>query len=154
MIPSTKETLTSCLASTRLLFQLDRLELCRQYDLQHLAAVGIVEHLVNDALRLQPGVAGIHGVDAVPFDLGFDHALEHVDHLEFALMGVLLRDDLGIALADKADHMGERHAAGGVLDAEVAIMRVGPKSIGLEGVGAQMACYEFVLAARLRRIRL
>src|SRR5947208_15614512 len=59
-----------CLSSTRLLFQFDRLELRRQHDLQHLAAVRIVEHLVNDALRLQPGVAGIHGMDAMPFDLG------------------------------------------------------------------------------------
>src|SRR4029077_19896604 len=105
MISSAKETLASCLASTRLFFQLDRLELRRQYDLQHLAAIGIVEHLVNDALRLQPGVAGIHSVNAVPFDLGFDHAFEHGDHLEFALMGVLLRDNLGIALADEADDM-------------------------------------------------
>src|SRR4051812_44988394 len=56
-----------CLSSTRLLFQLDRLELGRQHDLQHLAAVRIVEHLVNDALRLQPGVASIHGVNAVAF---------------------------------------------------------------------------------------
>src|ERR1041385_5963762 len=74
----------SGLSSTRLLFQLDRLEVRRQYDLQHLAAVGIVEHLVNDALRLQPAVAGIHGVSAVPLDLGFDRALEHIDHLEVA----------------------------------------------------------------------
>src|SRR5438045_2803872 len=68
IISSAKETLASCLSSTRLLFQLDRLELRRQHDLQHLTAVGIVEHLVNDALRLQPGIAGIHGVNAVPFD--------------------------------------------------------------------------------------
>src|SRR6476620_3466288 len=59
--------LPSCLASTRLLFQLDRLEVRGQHDLQHLAAVGIVEHLVDDALRLQPGVACIHGANAMPF---------------------------------------------------------------------------------------
>src|SRR5882672_9332490 len=75
-ISSAEGILASSLASTRLLFQLDGLEVRRQHDLQHLAAVGIVEHLVNDALRLQPGVAGIHGVNAMPFDLGFDHALE------------------------------------------------------------------------------
>src|ERR1700760_386402 len=63
-------------ASTRLLFQLDRLELRRQHDLQHLAAVRIIQHLVNDALRLEPGVAGVHDMPAVTRDLGRDLALE------------------------------------------------------------------------------
>src|SRR4051794_32730984 len=76
MISDPDGALESGFANTRLLFQLDRLELRRQHDLEHLTAVGIVEHLVDDALRLQPGIAGVHGVNAVPFDLGFDHALE------------------------------------------------------------------------------
>ena len=59
-------------------------------------------------------------------------ALEHVDHLELGLVQVLLRHHLGIALADEADDMGERHAVGGVLDAEVAVMRVGAQPVGLE----------------------
>ena len=41
------------------------LKFARHHDLEHLAVVGIVEHLVLDAVRLQPGVAGLHGVDAV-----------------------------------------------------------------------------------------
>src|SRR4051794_2080359 len=71
-------------AST-LLFQFDRLEVGRKNDLQHLAAVRIVQHLVHDALRLEPAVAGVHHVLAVAGDLRRDLALEHVDHLEIAL---------------------------------------------------------------------
>ena len=88
-------------------------------------------------VRLQPGVAGIHGVHAVALDLGRDRALEHVDHLEFGLVQMLLRHDLGIALADEADDMGERHAVGGVLDAEIAVVRVGAQAVGLEVLRAR-----------------
>src|SRR6185503_513272 len=52
---------------------------------------------------------------------------------------------LGIALSGEADHVRERHAAGGVLDSEIAVMRIGPQAIGLEVGGAKMARHELVL---------
>src|SRR5258708_37596 len=62
--------------------QLHRLEIRRQDDFQHLAIVGIIEHDVLDARRLNPGAARPHQDLAVTVDLGLDPALEHIDHLK------------------------------------------------------------------------
>jgi hypothetical protein len=55
--------------------QLDGLEIRRQHDFQHLAIVGIVEHLVPDTRRLEPAASCPHHVRAGTFELGLDPAL-------------------------------------------------------------------------------
>src|SRR5690349_633190 len=62
------------------LLQLDRLEVRRQHDLEHLAIVRIVEDLVLHPRRLDPARALPHRDRALPFQLRFDRALEHVYH--------------------------------------------------------------------------
>src|SRR5689334_19786933 len=61
-------------ASTGLLFKLDRLEVARQHDLQHLAIVRIAGDLMLAARRLQPGIARLHGQRALAFHLSRDPA--------------------------------------------------------------------------------
>src|SRR5262245_27940500 len=131
------------------LLQLYRLEIRRQHDLQHLTIVGIVEHHMLTARRLQPAAAGAHDVGARALDLGFDPALEHVDHLEVDIVEVALGDDLRPARRHEPDHVCQHHAAGGALDAEVAVLGVGAQPVGLEILVPMMAQAEGLLVPRL-----
>src|SRR4029077_2329992 len=91
----------SCAAAS--LGQLHRLEVRWQDDLQHFSVVRIVEHLVLDARRLDPGAAGTHHVRTLAFELGLDPALEHIDHLKFDVVIVQLGDFLRPAWRHEAD---------------------------------------------------
>src|SRR5262245_11373723 len=73
-------TVASNIAIRRaLLLQLYGFEVRRHDDLQHLAVVRVVMDLVLDALGLQPGVAGLHGVHTLPLEFTDHGALQHVD---------------------------------------------------------------------------
>jgi len=62
---------------------------------------------VHEYLRLHQQSPAFSVCAPCPADFRRDLALEHVDHLEFALVGVIL-NDLGIAFADEADKHGRR----------------------------------------------
>ena len=92
-----------------------------------------------DPRRLGPATALLHQRLALPFHIGFDPAVEHIDHLEFDVVEMQFRDFGGIARPDQPDHMGLRQAMGRAGDAEVAILRVGAQAVGLKILLAIMA---------------
>ena len=61
----------------------DRLELRRQDHFQQFDVVGIIHDQMLDPRRLGPAAALFHQGLALPFHVGFDPALEHIDHLKF-----------------------------------------------------------------------
>src|SRR6266436_1402281 len=126
-----------------------RLELRRQDDLQHLAIVGKTQHRMLDARRLNPAGARTHHLFAFALELGFDPALEHVDHLEIDVVIVALGHLFGAERRYEPDHMGLHHAAGGVADAKIAVFRIRPQA-HLEVLLVVMADGEPLLPSRLR----
>ncbi len=126
-----------------------RPEIRRQDDLQELNVVGVIQDHVPDLRRLGPAAALLHRGLALAFHVGLDPALEHIDHLEFDVVIVELRHFLGIARPLQADDMRLRQAMRRVLDAEVAVMRVGAQAVGLEILFAVMADGDALLRPRL-----
>src|SRR6516165_10399777 len=128
------------------LFQLHGLEVRRRDDLKQLAVVGIVEHGVLDARRLQPGCALVHG-HHLSVIFAFDPALEDVDHLQLHVVIVPLRHHLRIARRHQADNMRLQEAIGGLAHTEIAVPGVAVQAVGPEVFCAEMADVEGLLQA-------
>src|SRR5215510_4872619 len=120
----------ACFAVTTKSLQLDGLEVGRQHDLQHLAVVGIVEHLVKDARRLQPAAPSPHDMRAGALELGLDPALEDIDHLQVDVVEMQLGDLPRIAWRHEANDVRLHHAVCGLGHAEIAVGRVAPQTDG------------------------
>src|ERR1700738_2466000 len=112
---------------TARLLQLDRLELRGQDHFQHFAVIGIIEHDVLDARRLDPRAALAHHDRALAVELGLDPALEHIDHLEIDVVVMALGNLFRTAWWDETDYVRAHHCVGGVGNAEVAVFRIAPQ---------------------------
>ena len=66
--------------------EFDRLKIRWKDHLQQLDIVGIVHDQVLDARRLGPGAALLHQRLALAFHVGFDPALQNIDHLKVDVM--------------------------------------------------------------------
>src|SRR5215207_4076748 len=103
----------------------DGVELGRHDHFQHLAIIGIVEHGVLDARRLDPAGASLHGDRPLPFEFRLQPAFEDVDHLKIDIVIMRYRHLLGPEWGDKTDDVRLHHPARRWADAEIAILRVG-----------------------------
>ncbi len=105
-------------------------------DLQDLEVVGALELVVDDAGGLEHAVAGAEGALALALVDELDRALEHVEHLEIALVlvepgGVEI---VGVAALLHADDVGAHLAVGGVGDAQVAVLHEAAEALLVDGV--------------------
>src|SRR5213594_507307 len=103
-------------------------------DFQDLDVVRALKLVVDDPGRLEHAVAGVERVLAVVLVDELHPALQHVEHLEVALVlvepGGVQVVGAGAVLLD-ADHVGAELPVSGPLDAEVAVLHEGAQP-GLE----------------------
>src|SRR5216683_1945277 len=108
-------------------------------DLQDFEVVGALELVVDDAGGLEHAVAGAEGALALALVHELDRALEHIEHLEIALVlveagGVQI---VGVAALLHTDDVGAHLAVGGVGDAEVAVLHEAAEALLIDGVLGQ-----------------
>ena len=114
----------------RLRCEFDGPKLRGQDDFEQFAIIGIIEDQMLDPRRLGPAAALLHQGLALPFHVGLDPALKHIDQLKLDVVKMQLRDFRRIARPDQPDHMRLRQAVAGGGDTEVAIMRVAAQAVG------------------------
>jgi len=90
----------------------------------------VADLAVADARRLVEAAAGAHGDLADALVLEFHPALQHVDELHAAIVQVpfAVRRPSGA----RADDVGDKLAARGFADAEVAVLEVAAQAAALE----------------------
>src|SRR5262245_37674956 len=101
-----------------------------------------------DAVGLYPAASRFHEDRALSFELRFDPALEHIDHLQIDLVIVALGDFLRPAWRHEAYDMGLHHTVGGPAKPEITISRVIAEAVSLEVLFPMMAHCKFLRRPR------
>ena len=109
------------------------LEVGWHHHLQQLDVIAVAQLAVTDARRLVHAVAGDQPHNTLAFVLELDPTLEHVDQLELGAVQVRLAAEPGAR--HRADDMGHHLAAGGLRDAQVAILEKRPQAALESGIG-------------------
>src|SRR5262249_41324489 len=128
--------------------QRHRVEIGRHDDFQQFAIVGIADHGVLDARRLDPARAGMERMRAFAFELALDPPLEHIDHLEIDVVIMPLGDFFRAERRNKTDDVRLHHAIGCRRDTEVAVLGVRAQAL-VEIFLAMMAEGETLRLSRL-----
>src|SRR5512140_1251777 len=103
---------------------------------------------VADAGRLVGAGTGLEQHFALAFVVELDPALQHIDQLKLGLVPVGPRDEF--AAGPRADDVGHGHAAGRLLDSQVAVVDEGTQAVRLELAAFRMTDAEFpILHPRL-----
>src|SRR5262245_53752574 len=91
------------------------------------------------ARRLDPAASLLHYNRALSLEIGFDPALQDVDHLEIDFVIMAFRDLLAPKRRQESYDVSLHQAVRRLAQPEIAVLGVGPQPVGLEIPFAMMA---------------